>query len=299
MEFASLEENKMQLNFRQQLQNKTWSSAELYQPQEGCRVVRTAVSPPANRSMLHWCSSSCRGIKPWTAELHHLQERPCKVVTTAASPPANRFMLHIEAAAIAEQQNFDCRVNSNYERERDVSGLQNSIFTRCVCSTYKLGNVRSGCSKVLNLCSWGQLGGICPCIASHWIGQVIRQILKWAFASDNGLHEEAEGGGWSQVLEPVWSISATRNNHNILQNMKSVFLSHTNKHVHIKQLGKNAIKLPRREHRFCNKTTNKLELVQNVLFCLDLNPIQILQTLNQPQDRTELQSKRRRRRRRQ
>jgi hypothetical protein len=103
---------------------------------------------------------------------------------------------------------------------------------------------------------------------------VIRQILKWAFASDNGLHEEAEGGGWSQVLEPVWSISATRNNHNILQNMKSVFLSHTNKHVHIKQLGKNAIKLPRREHRFCNKTTtNKLELVQNVLFCLDLNPI--------------------------
>jgi hypothetical protein len=124
-------------------------------------------------------------------------------------------MLHIEAAAIAEQQNFDCRVNSNYERERDVSGLQNSIFTRCVCSTYKLGNVRSGCSKVLNLCSWGQLGGICPCIASHWIGQVIRQILKWAFASDNGLHEEAEGGGWSQVLEPVWSISATRNNHNI------------------------------------------------------------------------------------
>jgi hypothetical protein len=160
------------------------------------------------------------------------------------------------------------------ERERDVSGLQNSIFTRCVCSTYKLGNVRSGCSKVLNLCSWGELGGICPCIASHWIGQVIRQILKWAFASDNGLHEEAEGGGWSQVLEPVWSISATRNNHNILQNMKSVFLSHTNKHVHIKQLGKNAIKLPRREHRFCNKTTtNKLELVQNVLFCLDLNPI--------------------------
>ncbi len=57
-----------------------------------------------------------------------------------------------------------------------------------------------------------------------------------------------------------------------------------------KKLGKNAIKLPRREHRFCNKTTNKLELVQNVLFCLDLIPISIFQTLNQPQDRTELQS---------
>jgi hypothetical protein len=28
-------------------------------------------------------------------------------------------MLHIEAASIAEQQNFDCRVNSNYERERE------------------------------------------------------------------------------------------------------------------------------------------------------------------------------------
>jgi hypothetical protein len=75
---------------------------------------------------------------------------------------------------------------------------------------------------------------------------VIRQILKWAFASDNGLHEEAEGGGWSQVLEPVWSISATRNNHNILQNMKSVFLSHTNKHVHIKKAWKK-----------CNKATKK------------------------------------------
>jgi hypothetical protein len=119
MEFASLEENKMQLNLRQQLQNKTWSIAELYQLQEGCRVVRTAVSPPANRAMLHWCISSCRETKPWTAELHHLQERSCKVVTTAASPPANRVMLHIEAAAIAEKQNFDCRVNSNYERERE------------------------------------------------------------------------------------------------------------------------------------------------------------------------------------
>jgi hypothetical protein len=107
------------------------------------------------------------------------------------------------------------------------------------------------------LCSWGELGGICPCIASHWIGQVIRQILKWAFASDNSLHEEAQGGGWSQVLEPVWSISATRNNHNILQNMKSIFPSHTNKHVHIKKLGKNAIKQPRREHRFCNKNNNQ------------------------------------------
>ncbi len=119
MEFASLEENKMQLNLRQQLQNKTWSIAELYQLQEGCRVVRTAVSPPANRAILHWCSSSCRGIKPWTAELHHLQERSCKVVITAASPPANRVMLHIEAAAIAEKQNFDCRVNSNHKRERE------------------------------------------------------------------------------------------------------------------------------------------------------------------------------------
>ncbi len=119
MEFASLKENKMQLNLRQQLQNKTWSIAELYLLQEGCRVVRTAASPPANRVMLHWCSSSCRETKPWTAELHHLQERSCKVVTTAASPPANRVMLHIEAAAIAEKQNFDCRVSSNYERERE------------------------------------------------------------------------------------------------------------------------------------------------------------------------------------
>ncbi len=56
MEFASLEENKMQLNLRQQLQNKTWSIAE-YQLQEGCRVVRTAVSPPANRAMLHWAAA--------------------------------------------------------------------------------------------------------------------------------------------------------------------------------------------------------------------------------------------------
>jgi hypothetical protein len=28
-------------------------------------------------------------------------------------------MLHIEAAATAEKQNFDCRVNSKYERERE------------------------------------------------------------------------------------------------------------------------------------------------------------------------------------
>jgi hypothetical protein len=161
MEFASLEENKMQLNLRQQLQNKTWSIAELYQVQEGCRVVRRAVSPPANRAMLHWCSSSCRQTKPRTAELHHLQERSCKVVTTAASPTANRVMLHIEAPAIAEL------TVTTRERERDVSGLQNSIFTRCVCSTHKLGSVRSGCSTVLYLCSWGELGGICPCVASH------------------------------------------------------------------------------------------------------------------------------------
>jgi hypothetical protein len=51
--------------------------------------------------------------------VHHLQERSCKVVITAASPPANRVMLHIEAAAIAEKQNFDCRVNSHHKRERE------------------------------------------------------------------------------------------------------------------------------------------------------------------------------------
>ncbi len=54
-----------------------------------------------------------------------------------------------------------------------------------------------------HLCSWGELGGICPCVVGHRVGQMVRQILQWALSSDNGLHEEAKSGehGQSAVLQ--------------------------------------------------------------------------------------------------
>ncbi|GIL91926.1 hypothetical protein Vretifemale_19624, partial [Volvox reticuliferus] len=45
----------------------------------------------------------------------------------------------------------------------------------------------------------GELGGVGEGIVDTRVGQVVRQVLQGALASDNGLHEEAEHGEHSQA----------------------------------------------------------------------------------------------------
>jgi hypothetical protein len=70
------------------------------------------------------------------------------------------------------------------------------------------------------LSAWNKLLGISESVVDGWVSQVVSQVLNWALAGDNSLHEESKHGEHSEtsildllhleLREGIWVISQSK-----------------------------------------------------------------------------------------